>query len=62
MRRQGCDGLGLMEKIISYNTSEKLAVRVGMSCIQDALGLWATNVGLNQLHSYVKALVYEWST
>ena len=54
MKRQGCDALGRMEKIISYNTSEKLAVCVGMSCIQGVLGQWATNVGLNQLHSYVK--------
>ena len=55
MKRQGCDALGRMEKIISYNISEKLAVHVGMSCIQGALGQWATNVGLNQLHNDVKS-------
>ena len=52
MECQGCNAFGRMEEIINYNISEKFAVRVDMSCIQGALGQWATNVGLHQLHFY----------
>ena len=37
MQHQGCNAFRRMEEIINYKISEKLAVRVGMSCIQGVL-------------------------